>query len=68
MNLHLEKQEASLAFRIIKNRIDEIRTEIRHDKDSAARNYLKTRERILKSILRKMSGADREAQHHSSVH
>jgi hypothetical protein len=60
MDLHLEKEEASLAFTILKNRMEEIRTEVRHDKDSSARDYLKGRERILGHILEKFSAMDRE--------
>ena len=56
MTLHLEKQEASLAFNILKSRMKDLRTEVRHDRDSVARDYLKKKERILKSILSKFSG------------
>jgi hypothetical protein len=56
MNLHLEKQEASLAFSILKNRLKELRTEVRHDRNSSARDYLKNKERILNNILSKFSG------------
>ena len=61
MDLHLEKEEASLAFRILKDRMEEIRTEVRHDKNSAARDYLKGKERILNHILGKFSAIEKEA-------
>lgn len=55
MTIHLEKQEASLAFNILKSRMKDLRTEVRHDRDSVSRDYLKKRERMLKSILSKFS-------------
>ena len=61
MDIHLEKEEASLAFRIIKDRMEEIRTEVHHDKDSTARDYLKGKERILNHILEKFSVMEKEA-------
>jgi hypothetical protein len=64
MDLHLEKKEASLAFRILKNRMGELRTEVRHDKDSSVRDYLKNEERILKNILAKFSGMEGETRIH----
>ena len=60
MNLHLERQEASLAFNILKSRMEDLRTEVRHDKDSVVRDYLKKKERILRSILSKFSGMAEE--------
>jgi len=60
MDLHLEKKEASLAYRILKTRVEELRTEVRHNKDSSARAYLKNKERILKNILAKFSDMDEE--------
>jgi DNA integrity scanning protein DisA with diadenylate cyclase activity len=67
MELHLEKKEASLAFRILENRVRELRTEVRHDKDSSVRDYLKNEERILKNILAKFSVLEEEKQLKSSV-
>ena len=61
MDLHLEEQEASLAFKILKNRLGELRTEVRHNKDSLTRDYLKHKERILNKILEKFSDVDLEA-------
>lgn len=60
MTIHLEKQEASLAFNILKSRMEDLRTEVRHDKDSVVRDYLKKKERILRSILSKFSGMAEE--------
>jgi hypothetical protein len=62
MDLHLNEMEASLAFRILKNRLGELRTEVRHDKNSKERDYLKHKERILKGILDKFPEVD-EAAH-----
>jgi hypothetical protein len=56
MDLHLEEQEASLAYETLKTRLEELRTEVRHNKESSAREYLKDRERILNHILAKFSG------------
>ena len=60
MDIHLEKQEAALALSILKNRMKELRTEVRHDKDSSVRYYLKQKERILNRILAKFSGPGEE--------
>ncbi len=61
MDLHLEEAEASLAFRILKNRLEEIRTEVRHNKESSSREYLKHKERILNNILSKFKDVDETA-------
>ena len=60
MDLHLEKNEAFLAYRILKTRVEELRTEVRHNRDSSARAYLKNKERILKNILAKFPDMDEE--------
>lgn len=56
MDIHLEKQKAALAFSILKDRMKELRTEVRHDRNSSVRDYLKKKERILNNILAKFSG------------
>jgi hypothetical protein len=61
MDIHLEDQEASLAFKILKNRLGELRTEVRHNKDSQTREYLKHKERILNRILEKFSDVETDA-------
>lgn len=61
MELHLEENEASLLFRILKNRLDELRQEVRHNKASDTREYLKHKERILNRILENFSDVDEKA-------
>lgn len=62
MELHLEEKEASLLFRVVKNRLAELRQEVRHDKNSASREYLKHKESILNAILSKFpAGLDEKA-------
>lgn len=61
MDLHLEEQEASLAFKILRNRLDGIKTEIHHDKDSEVREYLRHKEAILNGILEKFPEVDEDA-------
>jgi hypothetical protein len=61
MDLHLKENEASLTFRILRNRLEELRTEVRHSKDSSTREYLKYKERILNNVLSKFSGVDEDA-------
>lgn len=61
MDLHLEEQEASLAFKILRNRRDEIKTEIHHDKNSEVREYLRHKEAILDGILEKFPELDEDA-------
>jgi hypothetical protein len=58
MEIYLEEVEASLAFKILRNRLDELRLEVRHNKNSETRDYLKHKERILNRILEKLSGVD----------
>ncbi len=61
MELHLDEQEASLAYRVLKNRMEELRTEVRHVKHSEEREYLKHKERILNKILIKFPQLDEYA-------
>ena len=61
MDLNLNEKEAALTFRILRNRLEELRTEVRHDKDSEAREYLKYKERMLKDILAKFPEVDEQA-------
>ncbi|MBN1848595.1 MAG: hypothetical protein JW932_08415 [Deltaproteobacteria bacterium] len=61
MDLHLGEQEASLAFKILKNRLGELRTEVRHNKDSEGRAYLKHKERILSGIIEKFTDVKPDA-------
>jgi hypothetical protein len=58
MDLNLDEKEASLTFRILKNRLEELRTEVRHNKESEAREYLKHKERILNNVLAKFPEVD----------
>jgi len=46
MELRLEEREASLLYRILKNRRDELRQEVRHNKDAETREYLKHKEKF----------------------
>ena len=61
MDLHLDEKEAALTFRILRNRLDELRTEVRHNKESEAREYLKHKERILNNVLAKFPEVDEQA-------
>ena len=62
MELHLEDEEASLLLRLIRNRRNDMRDEVRHFKDSEMREYLKHKERILNRILEKFPpGLDEKA-------
>ncbi len=61
MDLHLNEQEASLAYRILKNRMEELRVEVRHNKRSEDREYLKHKERILSRIIEKFPDLDENA-------
>jgi hypothetical protein len=65
MELQLEEQEASLVFKILKNRLEELRTEVRHNKDSEGREYLKKKERILNRVLNKFPEIDKDAHKRS---
>ena len=61
MELQLEEQEASLLFRVVRNRHRELREEVRHNKNSEIRAYLQHKERILSRILAKFSAVDESA-------
>lgn len=61
MELHLEEQEASLLYKILSNRRDEIRTEVRHSKETEIREYLKHKEHLINRILDKFTEIDMEA-------
>ena len=61
MDLNLEATEASLLLRILKHRLNEMRHEVRHTKDSESREYLKHKERILNRILDKYPEIDEKA-------
>jgi hypothetical protein len=61
MELHLEEEEASLLFRVVRNRFDELRSQVRHDKNSETRAYLKHKESILNRILAKFPELDEKA-------
>lgn len=61
MELHLEEREASLLYRVLNNRRDELRLEVRHNKDTETREYLKHKERLLNRILDKFPDIDQKA-------
>jgi len=61
MDFHLEEKEASLLLRILTNRLRDLRDEVRHNKDSEAREYLKHKERILNRIIAKFPEIDEKA-------
>jgi len=61
MEMHLEEKEPSLLRRVVKNRLEELRQEVRHDKNSESRAYLKHKENILNHILAKSPELDEKA-------
>ena len=61
MKIELEAQEASLLFRVLNNRLKELRVEVRHTRDMPARDYLLHKERILNRILAQLSDIDPRA-------
>lgn len=61
MELHLDEKEASLLFRVTRNRLNELKDEVRHDKNSETREYLKHKVRILQRILEKFPPLDEKA-------
>jgi len=61
MKLLLSDQEASLLLRVVRNRLRELRVEVRHSKDSEARRYLLHKERLLNRILAKFPDIDEHA-------
>lgn len=61
MDLHLEEMEASLVFKVLRNRLSELRQEVRHNKDMETRDYLKHKERILNRVIAKFPELDEQA-------
>ena len=61
MEIHLEEKEASLLYKVIKNRMEDLRQEVHHDKNSESRAYLKHKTNILNGILAKFSEHDEQA-------
>lgn len=61
MQLELEDQEASLLLRVVRNRLRDLRHEVRHTHDSEARGYLLHKERLLNRILDKFPELDEHA-------
>jgi hypothetical protein len=61
MQLLLSDQEASLLFRVVRNRLRELRVEVRHSRDSEARRYLRQKERLLNRILARFPEIDEHA-------
>ena len=61
MELHLENQEASLFFKVLRRRTSEIQREIVQNKDIKEVEYLKRKEQILKDLLGKFKNIDEKA-------
>ena len=61
MELYLENHEASLAFRILRNRANELQREITQNQASNEIEYMKHKAQILSSILTKFSDVDDHA-------
>jgi hypothetical protein len=61
MDLHLKEEEASLVLKVLRNRLSELRIEVRHNKDSEVREYLKHKEHILFRVLKKFPELDEDA-------
>lgn len=61
MRIELEASEASLLFRVARNRLIEMKQEIRHSTDSESKEYLRHKKRILNRILDKFQGVDERA-------
>jgi hypothetical protein len=53
MQLNLTDQEASLLVRVVRNRLGELRIEVRHDRTMDSRAYLLHKERLLNRIIDK---------------
>ena len=58
MQLTLENHEASLMFRILKNRASELKREIDRHENSDEVKYLKHKETILGNLLAKLGDVD----------
>ena len=63
MLLNLREQEASLLKRVVRNRLDELRIEVRHDHTMDSRAYLLHKERLLNRILAKFPEVMNEHAH-----
>jgi hypothetical protein len=61
MQLNLTEQEASLLLRVVRNRLRELRVEVRHDHMMDSRAYLLHKERLLNRILDKFGEIDEHA-------
>jgi len=61
MQLNLTDQEASLLLRVLRNRHEELRVEVRHDHSMRSRAYLLHKERLLRRILDKFPEIDEHA-------
>jgi hypothetical protein len=63
MDLHLDEAETSLIYRILKNRLAEMRSEVHHDHDSESRAYIQHKEHLLTHILAKFPDNVDETAH-----
>jgi hypothetical protein len=61
MQLNLTDQEASLLLRVVRNRLGELRVEVRHDHNAESRAYLLHKERLLNRILDKFPAINEHA-------
>ncbi len=61
MELELDSEETTILYRVVKNRIDELRGEIHHDHDSESRAYFKHKVAILNRILAKLPEGEVDA-------
>ena len=61
MQLDLTEQEASLLLRVVRNRLGELRIEVRHDHTMDSRAYLLHKERLLNRILAKFPEVNEQA-------
>ena len=63
MDLTLDPEEASLLVRVVRNRLEELRQEVHHTRDSDDRGYLKHKESLLQRILGKFPPGMDESAH-----
>lgn len=61
MQLNLTEQEAALLLRVVRNRLQEFRVEVRHDHTMDSRAYLLHKERLLNRILDKFPEVNEHA-------
>jgi hypothetical protein len=61
MELQLDEREASLILKVLNNRLGELRREVRHTRDSEAREYLKHKERLLTRVIDRFGEIDEKA-------